>query len=87
VLLEVDPAGHHRLAAAADECLGDYAVNLFRDGPQQARSSQIDALSNGGFQSQGGFRPQMGKEADKSNICAAGRRVSKTPCNGANIRD
>ena len=49
MLLEVDPAKHHRLAAAADECLGDYAVNLFRDGPQQARSSQIDALSNGGF--------------------------------------
>jgi hypothetical protein len=46
---------------------------------RQARSPQIDALSNGGFQSQGGFRPQMGKEADKGNSCAACRRVFKDP--------
>ena len=61
MLLEVDPAKHHRLAAAADECPGDCAVNLFRDSPQQARSSQIDALSNGGFQSQGGFQAANGQ--------------------------
>ena len=29
----------------------------------------------------------MGKEADKGNICAAGRRVFEDPMNGANIRD
>ena len=54
-LLKVDPAEHRRLAAAANESPGDYAVSLFRYCPHQARSSQIDALSNGGFQSQRHF--------------------------------
>ena len=47
-LQKIDPAGHYRLAAAANESPNDYAVNLFRYSPQQARSSQIDALPNGG---------------------------------------
>ena len=48
-LQKIDPAGHYRLAAAANESPNDYAVSLFRYSPQQARSSQIDALPNGGF--------------------------------------
>ena len=74
-LLKVDRAGHYRLAAAANEGRGDYAVNLFRNGPQQARSSKIDALSYGGLQSQRRFASQMGKESDKRDVRAAGRRV------------
>ena len=48
-LQKIDPAGHYRLAAAANESPNDHAVSLFRHSPQQARSSQIDALPNGGF--------------------------------------
>lgn len=50
-LPEIDPAGHDRLAAAAYECPGDRAVDLLRHSPHQARSPEIDALSNGGLQS------------------------------------
>jgi hypothetical protein len=32
-LQKIDPAGHYRLAVAANESLGDYAVSLFRYGP------------------------------------------------------
>jgi hypothetical protein len=45
---KIDPAGHYQLAAAANESPNDYPVSLFRCSPQQARSSQIDALPNGG---------------------------------------
>jgi hypothetical protein len=45
---KIDPAGHYRLAAAANESPNDYAVSLLRYSPQQARSSQIDALLYGG---------------------------------------
>jgi hypothetical protein len=61
-LLKIDPAGHYRLAAAANESSGDYAVNLFRYSPQQARSSQIDALPNVGFQPRRRFASQMGEK-------------------------
>jgi hypothetical protein len=44
-LKKVDPAGHYRLAAAANESLGDYAVSLFSYGPQQVRPTEINALS------------------------------------------
>ena len=74
-LLKIDPAGHYRLAAAANESPGDYAVNLFRYSPQQARSSQIDALPNVGFQPQRRFASQMGEKSDKRDVRAPGRRV------------
>lgn len=74
-LLKIDPARHSRLAAAANESPGDYAINLFRDCPQQARPSQIDALSNRRFQSQRRFGPQMGEESNKRYVRTAGRWV------------
>jgi hypothetical protein len=51
-LQKIDPAGHYWLAVAANESPGDYAVSLFRYSPQQARSSEINALSYRDLQSQ-----------------------------------
>ena len=51
-LQKIDPAGHYRLAAAANKSPGDYAVSLFSYGPQQARPSEINALSYRDLQSQ-----------------------------------
>ena len=71
----VDRAGHYRLAAATNEGRRDYAVYLFRNGMQKARSSKIDALPNGGLQLQRHFASQVGEESDKRDVRAAGRRV------------
>ena len=76
-LQKIDPAGHYRLAAAANESPGDYAVSLFRYGPQQARSSEINALSYGDLQSQRRFTSQMGEKSNQRDIGAPGRRVFK----------
>ena len=51
------------------------AVLFFGHRPHPARSSQIDALSDGGFETQRQFGPQMRKEPDKRDVRAAGRRV------------
>jgi len=51
-LQKIDPAGHDRLAAAANKSPGDNAVSLFSYSPQQARPSEINALSYRDLQSQ-----------------------------------
>ena len=51
-LQKIDPAGHYRLAAAANKSPGDYAVSLFSYGPQQARPSEFNALSYRDLQSE-----------------------------------
>ena len=51
-LQKINPTGHYQLAAAANESPGDYAVSLFRYSPQQARASEINALSYRDLQSQ-----------------------------------
>jgi len=51
-LQKIDPAGHYGLAAAANESPGDYVVSLFSYGLQQARPSEINALSYRDLQSQ-----------------------------------
>jgi hypothetical protein len=51
-LKKVDPAGHYRLAAATNESPNDYAVSLFSYSPQQARPTEINALSYRDLQSQ-----------------------------------
>ena len=85
-LLKVDQARHDRLAAAANKSPSDDSVSLFRNSPQQARSSEVDTLANGGFQSQRGFASQMSEEPDKRDVRVPVAGSSKTPCSGANIR-
>jgi hypothetical protein len=51
-LQKINPAGHHRPAAAANKSPGNYAVSLLSGSPQQARPSEINALSYRDLESQ-----------------------------------
>ena len=75
--MKIDPAGHYRLAARRQWKVPiDYAVSLFRYSPQQARSSQIDALPNGGLLVATTFRAAHGRRSpNKRDIRAASRRI------------